>query len=285
MIDQWSGRRRQDNGPRPRGAQAVVPPKPLFSQYFRQSMGLLFAGARRVPWIKGLIGALVLVISGMLPWGTGTVLKHMDRPIDSVLVDGSLNGESLIGLQNELNRWRGQSFFVTDLNVVKHFVEARPWVESAAVSRKWPDEVVVDIREHEPLAYWNDNRLVSRMGVIFSPPNPEAAGDLPQLSGPDERVGEIIRMAQELSGRLQTQELSIARLDLETRGAWTLRLSNGIAVVLGRDQVGERFERFLTVYSEQLADRVNEVVSVDARYTNGVAVQWKDLAKGSGEKS
>ena len=76
-----------------------------------------------------------------------------------------------------------------------------------------------------------------------------------------------------------------ARYELTVRGAWTLTLANGIEVALGRDQVEERFERFLTVYEGRLAVRADEVRRVDARYTNGVAVQWKNLDPASGAKS
>ncbi|MDX1552747.1 MAG: cell division protein FtsQ, partial [Marinobacter sp.] len=54
---------------------------------------------------------------------------------------------------------------------------------------------------------------------------------------------------------------------------------------LGRDQVEERFERFITVYQERLASRSDEVSRVDARYSNGVAVQWKSVDTASRSKS
>jgi cell division protein FtsQ len=56
-------------------------------------------------------------------------------------------------------------------------------------------------------------------------------------------------------------------------------------VVLGRDQVTERFERFVTVYQERLVSRANEVKRVDARYSNGVAVKWKPDATASGKNT
>ena len=83
-----------------------------------------------------------------------------------------------------------------------------------------------------------------------------------------------------MSEQLLGYGLGFAGLTLEQRGAWTLTLANGIEVVLGRDQVEQRFERFITVYENRLASRVSEVSRVDARYSNGVAVQWKaDVAQ------
>ena len=83
-----------------------------------------------------------------------------------------------------------------------------------------------------------------------------------------------------MSDQLVGYGLGFAGLSLEERGAWTLTLTNGIEVVLGRDQVEERFERFIAVYENRLAARVDEVSRIDARYSNGVAVQWKsDVAQ------
>ena len=135
------------------------------------------------------------------------------------------------------------------------------------------------------MAYWTDGRLVSRTGELFAPGNPEVAGRLPRLAGPDERVRDVIRMAQTMSEQLVGHGLNFAGLSLEQRGAWTLQLANGIEVVLGRDQVEQRFERFITVYETRLASRSDEVSRVDARYTNGVAVQWKAEQGVSGPKS
>ena len=158
-------------------------------------------------------------------------------------------------------------------------------MESAAVRRVWPDRLEIEIREKKPLAYWNGDRLVSRSGQLFSPGNPEVAGRLPRLAGPDERVADVIRMARSMSDTLNGRGLGFAGLTLEQRGAWTLTLANGIEVVLGRDQVEERFTRFMTVYENRLMSREDEVIQVDARYTNGVAVKWKSDVSGSGKKS
>ena len=70
--------------------------------------------------------------------------------------------------------------------------------------------------------------------------------------------------------------LGLESLRLEARGAWTLLLSNGIRVSLGRDRVDERFQRFMTVYESRLAPIAASINGVDARYGNGVAVRWRD---------
>ncbi|MDP4548293.1 MULTISPECIES: cell division protein FtsQ/DivIB [unclassified Marinobacter] len=263
--------------PRRRGATTVEPGQDRF--------GVLKAILAAVPWLQVGLGATVVLLAALVPWGTDRLLTAMDQQILAVDVQGQFVGDSRVDLERAAGAWIGKSYFSTDLADIKASLEQRPWVESAAVKRVWPGRLVIDIREKKPLAYWSDGRLVSRSGELFSPPNPEVAGRLPKLSGPDERVREVITMARKMSEQLYGYGLGFAGLALEARGAWTLTLANGIEVVLGRDKVEQRFERFITVYENRLASRVDEVSRVDARYTNGIAVQWKADAAVAAPKS
>ncbi len=263
--------------PRRRGATTVEPGQDRF--------GVLKAILAAVPWLQVGLGATVVLLAALVPWGTDRLLTAMDQQILAVDVQGQFVGDSRVGIERAAGAWIGKSYFSTDLADIKAVLEQRPWVESAAVKRVWPGRLVIDIREKKPLAYWSDGRLVSRSGELFSPPNPEVAGRLPKLSGPDERVREVITMARKMSEQLYGYGLGFAGLALEARGAWTLTLANGIEVVLGRDKVEQRFERFITVYENRLASRVDEVSRVDARYTNGIAVQWKADAAVAAPKS
>ena len=263
--------------PRRRGATSLEPERDRF--------GLLKAVLSAVPWLQVGLGAVIVLLAALVHWGTGKILGAMDQQIMAVDINGEFVGDSQVEVERVAANWIGKSYFATDLAEIKEALEQRPWVESAAVKRVWPDRQVIDIREKKPLAYWTGGRLVSRTGELFAPANPQVAGRLPRLAGPDERVRDVIRMAQVLSEQLASHGLGFAGLELEPRGAWTLRLANGIEVVLGRDQVEERFERFVTVYETRLASRSDEVTRVDARYTNGVAVQWKLKGSASGPQS
>ena len=263
--------------PRRRGATSLGPERDRF--------GVLKGVLAAVPWLQVGMGAVIVLLAALVPWGTGKVLGAMDQQILAVDVKGDFVGDSRVAIERAAGDWIGKRYFATDLSEIKESLERRPWVESAAVRRVWPDRLVIDIREKKPLAYWTDGRLVSRTGELFAPSNPEVAGRLPRLAGPDERVRDVINMARTMSDKLVARGLGFSGLALEHRGAWTLQLANGIEVVLGRDQVEQRFERFITVYENRLAARSDEVSRVDARYTNGVAVKWKAVETASSPKS
>lgn len=269
MLDRITIRSRSipPDPPRRRGATTAEPAPDRFGWLWR----LLAA----TPWLQVALGLLIVVLAGLVPWGTGQVLSAMDRQFTSVVINGPLEHENRQVLQQRASAWLGKSFFATDLADIKAAIEQRPWVESAAVRRVWPDGLSINVREKKPLAYWNDRQLVSRRGDVFTPGDRDNAGALPRLSGPDDRVDEVVSTAQDLSRQLAANGLGFAGLQLEPRGAWTLLLANGIEVALGRDQIQQRFKRFMTVYEGELAAHAEDVERVDARYTNGVAVRWK----------
>ena len=86
---------------------------------------------------------------------------------------------------------------------------------------------------------------------------------------------------QQLAKALGRLGRSIGMLKLDERGAWEFRTASGIHVMLGKDDIMDRFQRFLLVLgSKQLAPRVNDVKQIDTRYSNGVAVSWKEVPTG-----
>ncbi|WP_148861789.1 cell division protein FtsQ/DivIB [Marinobacter fonticola] len=278
MLDLMHLRMRQPpEPPRRRGATSTEPERERFNPLL-----VILGWLGALPWLQLSLGAGVLVLAGLVPWGTGAALNALDRQIADVEIKGELKGLDRQKLAMELRSLVGRSFFATDLEDVKRLVEREPWVESAAVRRVWPDRLAVEVREERPLAYWNQGQIIGRSGHLFEPVNSQAAGALPHLAGPDDRVEEVLALARSMANELHETGIGFNGLTLEKRGAWTLHIGNGgngIEVALGRDQVENRFERFLTVYQQRLAARADEVERIDARYTNGVAVRWKTLEK------
>lgn len=255
---------------RPRGATRADPGA---AQIWRHALSQV---ARSVPWPHLGMALAVALAAGSIPWLSGLALDAVDREITGIAVEGDLRGVQRAELDRRLEPWLGRSYFASDLEDIKAAVEQEPWVDTAAVRRVWPGGLNVEVVEHVPVAFWNGNKLMTRTGEVISPDSVAAAGNLPQLSGPPKRASEVLDTAQRISARLVQEDLRLAGLSQEARGAWTLQLDNGISVELGRDRIDQRLERFLAVYSSHLKTRVSEVAGVDARYSNGIAVSWKD---------
>jgi cell division protein FtsQ len=176
------------------------------------------------------------------------------------------------------------TFFTADLEDARGAFEALPWVRHASVRRQWPDRLVVVLEEHRALARWNDeagNRFVNLNGEAFNAPGEAKTGAaLPLLSGPDGSEKDVARRygeVRDLFGRIGKTPAEVA---LSPRQAWTIKLADGLAIEVGREQpqasVSARLERFVAHYGATVG-RIARVDTVDLRYPNGFAVRVPGL--------
>lgn len=118
----------------------------------------------------------------------------------------------------------GTPMILLDAPQVEASLEADPWIADASVSLHWPDEVFVDIDEHQPLAWvqtageWTRR---SRDGsALPSPGTPDSS--LPAVVIPEVGGGDVSR---EMLGALEWVE------------ALPPRLRNGLVVRLHEDEL------------------------------------------------
>ena len=175
------------------------------------------------------------------------------------------------------------NFFTTNLDSVRQAFESVPWVRRATVRREWPDQLVVALEEHEALGTWGeDGRLLSTKGDVFTANLAEAEEDheLPAFSGPEGSEKEVLSRFGELKAWFGPARLEPQALDLSSRYAWTVRLDNGMSVELGREQsksmLKERVDRLVGIWP-QLANRVQNIETIDMRYQNGLALSAAGL--------
>ncbi len=166
-----------------------------------------------------------------------------------------------------------RGFFAADLAQIRDAVLGLPWVAAVEVRRQWPDRLVLRLTEHTPLAYWNDEQLISRSGALIPPAGLSRLQGLPALYGPPGSEERVMAMWAALQGEVQRAGWTIAVLHLEARGSWRLTLSNGIRIELGRRDILRRTRRLIAALPAVLAAYPQGVAAFDLRYSNGFAVQ------------
>lgn len=232
-----------------------------------------------------LFGLLVLAIIGSGLWWV------MHRPMFA-LREVRLEGPEGAPLKHvspstvratALPRIKG-NFFTADLEQVRVAFESVPWVRRAAVRREWPNKLVVAIDEHRPLGTWGDDgRLISQDGDLFTANLDEAEEDgrLPEFFGPPGSEREVVGRFRDFIGWLAPVQLKPESVQLSGRYAWTVKLSNGTTVELGREQTREtlknRVERLVRVYPQLVARLPGQIEYVDMRYPNGLALKADGL--------
>jgi len=200
----------------------------------------------------------------------------LDQPIQRVIVSGRLQRVSALDVEKIVRaRLGGDGLVSADLDDISRGLRTLPWVDHAAVQRRWPRGLSIEIVEQVAVARWNNAGLLNGRGQLFLSESRFVPPELPQLAGPFGTEQEVTARYLAAQGRLTEVGMRLAALELDARGAWSLTLDNGVLVRLGRSQVDQRFERFMLAAARLVSQRATDIAYVDMRYSNGFAVGWK----------
>ncbi|WP_020409313.1 cell division protein FtsQ/DivIB [Hahella ganghwensis] len=255
-----------------RGASAAP------SKSKRPSVGGTGIGKKlaRLPWAKMGIHVGIFVFWLALLSGFSYGVGWLDQPITKIEVAGDLVHTRKADVEAVLAANLQKSFFTVDLVQIREQLEQAPWTRVAAVSRKWPSTLRVQLVEEEAVARWNQDGFINVSGQVFRPEQQEEMLDLPQLAGPEHKAGEVFNRFNMWRSELNAIGLEVSRVSMESRGAWRIGFSDGWELNLGKQDVEDRLNRFTTLFVKKLHLERERIAAVDARYTRGVAVTWKE---------
>jgi cell division protein FtsQ len=235
--------------------------------------GWLSLGAVKVDWRRW---SMTLASLAGLAAAGGVLMWTLDQPIQKVEVAGRFQRVSPADIERAVKRQvRGVGLVSIDLEAVRGAIASIPWVDKVTVQRAWPRGLRVVVSEQVAAARWRESGLLNTRGELFASDARHVPQELAQLDGPDGTESEVAQRYLVSQGRLAEAGLRLTALRLDARGAWEFDLANGVTVRLGRRQVDERFERFITTAAKLVTQRADDISYVDMRYTNGFAIGWR----------
>lgn len=199
-------------------------------------------------------------------------------PVTKLDVRAEFNHVSAEQIRAAVAPHLGEGFFAIDLADARAAVAKLPWVERAEARKRWPDAIELTVYEQQPYARWGSDRLINRHGKVFSVAGAEGLQGLPELSGPDDRLDDVIRFHADCLKEFSGSGLIVTAVALSPRGGWRLTLANGASIEVGRDQPRERLKRFLDAWPKLAAGRNDTPAYVDLRYANGFSLRWGAVA-------
>jgi cell division protein FtsQ len=223
---------------------------------------------RRLGTVLGALAALGGAVTALA--------MALDRQVGSVSVEGRFQRVSPLDVERVVkSEVRGAGLLSVDLAAVRRAIHTLPWVDAASVQRAWPRGLNVLVIEQTAAARWGDAGLINTRGELFAADARHIPPELAQLAGPPDEEPRVAQRYLAAAGRLTAAGLHMTALRLDARGAWEFDLSNGVTVRLGRRQVDERFEKFMSTALKLVTERGEEISYVDMRYTNGFAIGWR----------
>ena len=255
-------RRKPKQGARMRSSRSAATVPLYWLKIGRQWLGLLM-----------LLGLLIIAAQ------QGQKLMDAQRfPLRYVHLQGEWQYLDPAHVQKVVMSQPAVSFFILDIEQIQQHLNALPWIESANVSRRWPDGLDINLKERTIYARWGEGELIDPNGQRFRPEVIPDDGNWPLLYGPTGQERQVLKLYQLAQQRLRDIDLSIAQLEQDVRGAWRLQLGNGLELKLGKIQLLQRLERFVVLYPRVLQSQLAEIAEVDLRYSSGLAVRWNQLS-------
>ena len=168
---------------------------------------------------------------------------------------------------------RGDPILGIDIDAVRQRLEDLPWIETASVERRFPDQLIVSVTEAEPMALWQRSQklyLVSRDGAVIETANLGKYAKLLIIVGED-----APKKAQDLFDILaQEPELRthVTAAVLVGKRRWNIRMDNDVDVKLPEDGALEAWRHFADLNrQDNLLDK--DITVVDLRQADRVVVR------------
>jgi cell division protein FtsQ len=227
-------------------------------------------------WLQyGFVASVFFVVIASVAW-----LHQEDTlPIKHVVVAGELNHTTKNELVNAVSPFVKGSFLNVDVASIRLAGEQLPWVKQVQVRRVWPDRLRLIVEEHKAIAYWGDDGLINQNGDVFMPQKNTFPKGLVSLQG---YKGSSQLMSQHLlaiHNKTESLGLKVKKITMDERRAWKVLFKNDLQLLLGRADSEQRLQRFVNTFTDGLADYLEQIEVVDMRYTNGLAVVWKQGQK------
>lgn len=202
-------------------------------------------------------------------------VEMLDVPITSIAIKGPFKRVTALQIEEAISGQLGAGFFSAKLKLIQDRIVALPWIDRAAVGRRWPGTLEISVSEQIPTAIWGESGLLNTRGDLFMTATRHVPAELPRLSGPVGQSAVVAGRYLNMREHLIPSGLDLRQVQLDARGAWSLKLSNGVDVRLGRRDVDARAQLFLDVAANIFSSREGEIDFVDMRYSNGFTIGWK----------
>ncbi len=220
-----------------------------------------------------ILSSVVLVIA--LLWLVKAGYERLDQPVALVTVQGDFNNVSRAELADWVEPSIQGGMVSLSLSGLKQRMESHPWIAEANVSRRWPDNLLIEVVEEIPLARWGESGFLNSRGEPLAIEDNSRLQSLPLLKGSEGSERQLMAWLERWQNILAAAGLNIVALEEDSAGRLRIELENAPLLLLGKGDFEQKLSRFVVVWQQQLERQAGNVAQVDLRYGNGLAVRWR----------
>jgi len=231
--------------------------------------------SRSFAWVNRVL--IMLAVAAVITVSAKAYMALDAIPVENIIVTGKLQHTNIAALEAMVRPALVGGFLNADLERVQEQLQSLPWVHEVNVRRRWPNALEVHVVEQLPIARWGEEGFLNHEGQVFQ--SQSENGDwraLPLLQGPEGTAVELVSLYQQMNDILLPQKLLIGKLAVDDRGQVEVSLRGGAILALGGHDLVGRLRRFVSLYEGELSRQEQDILRVDLRYENGLAVAFRE---------
>ena len=245
--------------------EAVTMTTPRIDPRFKLGLALAWL-------VAALVLGVVLITDGLY--------NPQNFTITRITLTGDAPHVDREGLRQSVVEMIDGNYFSLDTDQIVLALGKLPWVEKVRLRRRWPDTLMINIEEHQPIAVWGDDKWLTTTGKLVSLPLPENVA-LPQLNGPLERAEEMWSRYRSWSSLFAGNGMRLSSMELSRQHLYTLGLeytsrsagtARGFTMILSQSNADQQLKAFLESRRQSLIDYPGMITTVDLRYPSGFSV-------------
>lgn len=231
---------------------------------------------------------VITVFSAVLIYGTNFVLSSPYLQTSEITVRGckELTEKDVLALAAVEP---SQNLLVVKVEDVEKRIKGNPWIKQVSVGREYPDRVVIEIRERQPVALLKQDTafyLLDMEGVMFKKLETSDETDLPILTGfsnngktDQQLLGKTLALLQYLAASKDFPNIkTVSEIHGHERLGLSLFTNTGLCLLLGFDNYDNKFKRLPMIMAD--LDRRNQksgFMQIDLSDPVKVTVQQRNI--------
>jgi len=147
------------------------------------------------------------------------------------------------------------------------------WLSSIKTDFSLYRPVLVEIKEHHPIANIGRDRYLTQKGESINPKGQFKKLRIISINGPEDSISNLINLSRELQTKLNKLDLKVISFELKNKDQLKAKDDSGTEYIFSKKEFRVQLERLEDYISFELnSGNRNHIRYIDFRYNNAIAV-------------
>ncbi len=160
------------------------------------------------------------------------------------------------------------TFFTFNIDKIQQQFSTLSWVRNVYVTREFPDKIIIDIVQYQPIINLGNGKLLSSEDLIFN--GYDKSGKLPLFNVPSNQLKNALKIYEQLKSFMQAKQLTLKSFTFHV-GLMKFIFTNNMSIVMCGNNIDNQLS-ILNKYWTQVEQFESGVSSFNMCYQNAFTI-------------